>query len=104
MMGKDLSLPFLKRNDELPYYFDKEDVHSIFDACINFEHYAMLQTIFYACLVARELCNLDDKDLDLKTLTIPGDYQLNKSLWSLELPGILFFPAVLALPAAFPIS
>jgi integrase/recombinase XerD len=30
----------------------------------------MLQTAFYASLRASELCNLDDQDLDLKTLTI----------------------------------
>jgi len=30
----------------------------------------MLQTLFYGCLMASELCNLDDCDLDLKSLTI----------------------------------
>ena len=70
MMGEAVSLPFLKRNDELPYYFDEGDVHAIFDSCSNSKHYVMLQTLFYACLRASELANLDDQDLDLKTLTI----------------------------------
>lgn len=30
----------------------------------------MLQTLFYGCLRASELCNLNDEDLDLKTLTL----------------------------------
>ena len=67
MIGEDVSFPFLKRNDELPYYFGEEDVRNIFDICTNLKHYAMLQTLFYGCLRASELCNLDDQDIDLKT-------------------------------------
>jgi integrase/recombinase XerD len=70
MLGEIVCLPFLKRNDELPYYFDEEEVRNIFDVCNNLKHYAMLQTLFYGCLRASELCNLDDQDLDLKTLTL----------------------------------
>jgi integrase/recombinase XerD len=70
MLGEKVSLPFLKRNDELPYYFSEDDVRSIFDTCTNLKHYAMLQTIFYGCLRASELCNIDDQDLDLKTSTL----------------------------------
>lgn len=70
MLGEAVSLPFLKRNDELPYYFAEDDVVKIFSVCTNFKHYAMLQTLFYGCLRAFELCNLNDKDLDLKGLTI----------------------------------
>lgn len=60
MFGERISLPFLKRNDDLPYHFNEEDVRSIFGACTNLKHYAMLQTVFYGCLRASELCNLDD--------------------------------------------
>jgi integrase/recombinase XerD len=70
MIGEDISFPFLKRNNNLPYYFDQEDVLRIFSACNNLKHYAMLQTVFYGCLRASELCNLDDSDLDLKALTL----------------------------------
>lgn len=70
MLGDSIKLPFLKRNDELPYYFDEEDVLKIFSTCNNIKHYAMLQTLFYGCLRANELCNLDDSDLDLKALTL----------------------------------
>lgn len=70
MLGQEIDLPFLKRNDELPFYFDQDDVLRIFSACHNLKHLAMLQTLFYGCLRASELCNLDDRDLDLKSLTI----------------------------------
>lgn len=70
MLGEEVSFSFLKRNDELPYYFGEEDVRNIFDICTNLKHYAMLQTLFYGCLRASELCNLDDQDIDLKTLTL----------------------------------
>jgi integrase/recombinase XerD len=70
MLGDSIELPFLKRNDELPYYFDSGDVIKIFDACRNIKHFAMLQTLFYGCLRASELCNLDDSDVDFKAMTL----------------------------------
>lgn len=71
MLGdSSLDLPVLKRNEELPYYFDQEDVLRIFGACHNLKHYAMLHTLFYGCLRASELCHLDDNDVDLKSLTL----------------------------------
>jgi integrase/recombinase XerD len=70
MLGDSVELPFLKRNEELPYYFDSDDVLKIFSVCNNLKHYAMLQTLFYGCLRASELCNLDDSDVDLKNLTL----------------------------------
>lgn len=70
MLGDAIKLPFMKRNDEIPYYFDEDDVLRIFSACHNIKHLAMLQTLFYGCLRASELCNLDDADVDLKNLTI----------------------------------
>jgi integrase/recombinase XerD len=42
----------------------------IFSVINNIKHFAMLQTIFYGCLRASELCNLDDNDLDIKSLTL----------------------------------
>jgi integrase/recombinase XerD len=69
-IGEEISFPFLNRNNNLPYYFDEDDVLRIFSTCHNLKHYAMLQTLFYGCLRASELCNLDDGDLDLKALTI----------------------------------
>jgi integrase/recombinase XerD len=70
MLGNPVDLPFLKRNDEIPYFFDQDDVLRIFCACNNIKHLAMLKTLFYASLRAFELCNLDDRDVDLKTLTL----------------------------------
>ena len=42
MMGENVSLPFLKRNDELPYYFDEDDIHAVFDV-------AAIRRIFRCC-------------------------------------------------------
>jgi integrase/recombinase XerD len=70
MIGEEITFPFLKRNNHIPYYFDQEDVLRIFGACNNLKHYAMLQTLFYGCLRASELCNLDDSDVDLKARTL----------------------------------
>lgn len=70
MLGENVKAPIMKRNDEIPYYFDEDDVLQIFSVCHNLKHLSMLQTLFYACLRASELCNLDDRDLDLKNLTI----------------------------------
>jgi len=70
MYGEEVSFPFMKRNDEIPCYFDEEEVERVFSACHDLMHLAMLQTLFYGCLRASELCNIDDRDLDLKKLTI----------------------------------
>jgi integrase/recombinase XerD len=70
MWGEQIEYPFLKRNDEIPYYFNEDDVLRIFSMVHNIKHLAMLQTIFYGCLRATELCNLDDRDLDLKALRL----------------------------------
>jgi len=70
MLGDSIDMPFMKRNDELPYYFDEDDVLRIFSVCHNIKHLSMLQTAFYGCLRASELCHLDDGDIDLKNLSI----------------------------------
>jgi len=70
MLGEAIELPFMPRCDNLPYYFDQEDVVKIFNACGNLKHKTMLMVLFYGCLRSSELCNLDDKDVDLKSLTI----------------------------------
>jgi integrase/recombinase XerD len=70
MNGVEVDFPFMDRNDNLPYYFDEDDVLKIFGCCRNLKHLAMLKTLFYGCLRASELCNLDMPDLDLKAQTI----------------------------------
>ena len=70
LLGESVSFPYLNRNKILPFYFDEDDVLKIFSSCHNLKHYAMLQTLFYGCLRASELCNLDDSDVDFKTRTI----------------------------------
>ncbi len=60
----------LRADNTIPYYFTEEEVHTIFDAAQNLKHLAMLQTLFFAALRASELCALEDRDLDLKGLTI----------------------------------
>lgn len=70
MLGEEITLPYLDRNKILPYYFDEDDVIKIFSSCHNLKHYALLQTLFYGCLRASELCNLDDSDVDFKNRTL----------------------------------
>lgn len=70
MRGQKISFPFVKPKNTIPYYFDESDISKIFSVCHNLKHYAMLQTLFYACLRASELCNLDDQDIDLRSLSI----------------------------------
>lgn len=71
MNGEDVKLfPLMRRDSKLPYYFDEEDVLRIFGVVHNLKHLAILQTLFYGCLRATELCNLDDQDLNLKDLTL----------------------------------
>ena len=70
MLGEDFSFPFLKRNNQIPHFFDAEDVQRIFDVIDNLKHLALLQTAFFGCLRASEVCNLDDEDLDLSRLRL----------------------------------
>jgi len=71
MLGDPIDLPLMKRNDEIPYFFDEFDVLSILGASAgNIKHFTMLQTIFFCCLRASEMCNLDDEDVDLRSLTL----------------------------------
>ena len=70
MLGQQIKLPHLKRNDILSHYFNESEVQAISSACHNLKHLAMLQLLFFRCLRASELCNLDDLDLDLKGLSI----------------------------------
>jgi integrase/recombinase XerD len=68
--GLELKLPFLKPNNQVPYFFDENDVAAILNCCKNFKHYAMLNLMFHCMLRVSDLCNLEDADVDLKTLTL----------------------------------
>jgi integrase/recombinase XerD len=71
MHSESFKFPILRVNNTIPYYFSEEEVHKIFDAASrNIKHLAMLQILFFGCLRASELCTLEDKDIDLKNLTI----------------------------------
>ena len=70
MVGVEIDFPFLDRNDNLPFFFDQDDVSKILGSCRNIKHLAMLKALFFGCLRASELCNLDDRDIDLKSQTI----------------------------------
>ncbi len=70
MLGEEVSFPFLKVGETIPYYFSQEDVLRIFSVINNFKHYTMLNVLFYGCLRASELCTLNDDDVDLNALTI----------------------------------
>lgn len=70
MLGENVEIPFLLRNEKLPYFFSEEEVSRIFSVTPNLKHLCMFQVLFYGCLRASELCNLDDDDLDLKNMTV----------------------------------
>ena len=70
MIGVPIVVHRLEPNNQIPYFFTEDDVHKIFSAVNNIKHLAMLQTLFFACLRASELCSLNDQDLDLKDLTV----------------------------------
>ena len=70
MFGEEFDFPFQSLNQTIPFYFDEPDIIKIFSTCCNLKHYAMLMTLFYGCLRASELCNLDDSDLDLNARTL----------------------------------
>ncbi len=68
--GEEVRFPRLKIDNTIPYYFDQDEINKIFDSCCNIKHLAMLKTLFFACLRASELANLNDEDLDLDKLMI----------------------------------
>lgn len=70
MLGQEVKFPFLKRTNEIPYYFTDVDVCSIFDQINNIKHLAMFKTAFYGCLRASEVCNLDLEDIDLDRFSL----------------------------------
>jgi integrase/recombinase XerD len=70
MLGEKIEYKRIEPNNQIPYYFGKDEVIKIFDLIHNIKHLAILQTLFYACLRASELCNLDVADVDLMNLTI----------------------------------
>ncbi|MCK9439838.1 MAG: tyrosine-type recombinase/integrase [Methanothrix sp.] len=71
MNGEEFAFKMLPVNNTLPFYFDEEDVHDIFIAAShNIKHLSMLKVLFYCCLRASEICKLEDKDINFKTMTI----------------------------------
>lgn len=70
MMNQEIDFPFLKRSNEIPYYFTSDEVCRIFYQINNIKHLTMFKTAFYGCLRASELCNLDLEDVDLQRLAL----------------------------------
>lgn len=70
MNGENIKFSVLKRNNQIPYFFNEEEILKIFSVCRNIKHYAMLKTLFFGCLRVSELCSLCDEDLSLNSLTI----------------------------------
>jgi integrase/recombinase XerD len=68
--GLEIDLPCLKPNNQVPYFFNENDVAAILNSCKNFKHFAMLNLMFHCMLRVSDLCNLEDGDVDLKTLTL----------------------------------
>jgi integrase/recombinase XerD len=70
MLGDQVDFARITPNNTIPYFFTGEEINKIFSVICNIKHLAMLKTLFFGCLRASELCNLDDEDIDLKSLTI----------------------------------
>lgn len=70
MYGEEVALKMLPVHNQLPHFFDEDDILKIFSVCKNLKHYAMLSTAFYCLLRASELCELDLPDIDLKNLNL----------------------------------
>lgn len=70
MYGEKFDYKALRVRNNIPYYFTEEEIYRIFEAIKNIKHLAMFQLLFYGCLRATELCLIEDKDLDLKNLTV----------------------------------
>ena len=70
MLGGGLPVKRLEPHNEIPHYFDEDDVIKIFSVISNIKHLAMLETLFFACIRVSELINLDDRDIDIKHYTI----------------------------------
>jgi integrase/recombinase XerD len=71
MHGEKFEFKSLRVRNTIPFFFNEDEVGRIFDAAShNIKHLTMLQTLFYGCLRANELCELEDRDLDLSNLTI----------------------------------
>jgi site-specific recombinase XerD len=70
MLGNPITFKRIAPNNQMPFYFSDEDVERIFSVISNVKHLAMLSTLFYGCLKASELCQLNDEDLDLSSLTL----------------------------------
>jgi len=73
MNGKSVDFNFVRPANSIPYFFVESDISKIFSVCNNLKHLVMLQTLFYGCLRASELCSLNDCDLDLKSLSLRVD-------------------------------
>lgn len=70
MLGEDLRVKRLEPHNEIPYYFDEDDIIKILGAVNNLMHLAMLELCFFACLRSSELIVLDVGDVDLRSLTV----------------------------------
>jgi integrase/recombinase XerD len=70
MVGEKIEIKRLEPNNQIPYYFEGDDVIKIFSVIHNLKHLCILKTLFYGALRASELCNIDVSDVDLKNLTL----------------------------------
>jgi len=70
MIGDQIKFRRIQPNNQIPFYFTEEDVEKIFSVIANLKHLAMLKVLFFGCLRASEMCQLNDGDLDLKSLTL----------------------------------
>jgi integrase/recombinase XerD len=65
-----LILPYMKVNNKIPYFFSEDEVLAILNTTANLKHYTMLSIMFHCLLRAGDIINLDDDDIDLKTMSL----------------------------------
>ncbi len=70
MHNEEVEFLYLPVNNKLPYYLSSDDILTILSIIPNLKHYSMISLCFYCMLRASELTNLNDSDVDLKSLIL----------------------------------
>lgn len=70
MINTTIIIKQLEPHNDIPYYFDEDDILKIFSACEDVLEYTMFTTMFYSCLRVSELIRLDSQDVDISSLKL----------------------------------
>ncbi len=70
MNDEEVKFPYLPVSNKLPYFLTSDDILKILSVIPNLKHYSMIYLCFFCMLRASELTNLNDSDVDLKSLIL----------------------------------